>query len=85
MDWYSKERTHSRKFCEGRPPWQTFLDSKHLALKKQLDELPWREATAASSIGNHLLGTKTEGLPSEDDALAWPLLTQLPSDAIYMG
>lgn len=85
IDWYNKERTHSGKFCEGRTPWQTFLDSKHLALKKQLDELPWREASAASSIGNPLLGTKTEGLPSEDDALAWPLLTQLPSDTIHMG
>ena len=46
---------------------QTFLESKDLALKKQMDELPWREA-AASSIDKALLGNPMEGMASEDDA-----------------
>ena len=46
---------------------QTFLESKDLALKKQMDELPWREA-AASSIDKALLGNPLEGMASEDDA-----------------
>lgn len=34
---YNEERTHSGKHCFGKTPMQTFLDSKHLALEKQLD------------------------------------------------
>lgn len=67
MDYYNKERTHSGKHCFGKTPWQTFHDTIHLALKKQLDELSWRE-DAASSIDKPLLSKQTEGLASEDDA-----------------
>jgi len=45
IEWYNKERTHSGKYCYGKTPWQTFLDSKHLAKQKQLDELPWTKVT----------------------------------------
>jgi len=69
LHWYNHERTHSGKYCYGKTPWQTFLDSKHLALEKQLDELPWREG-AASSNDNPLLSSKNEGLALEDDAAA---------------
>jgi hypothetical protein len=34
---YNEERPHSGKHCFGKTPWQTFLDSKALALEKQLD------------------------------------------------
>ena len=68
LHWYNHERTHSGKYCFGKTPWQTFLDSKHLALEKQLDELPWREG-AASSKDNPLLSSKNEGLALEDDAV----------------
>ena len=34
---YNTERTHSGKHCFGKTPWQTFMDSKSLALEKQLD------------------------------------------------
>lgn len=34
---YNEERTHSGKHCFGKTPWQTFVDSKALALAKQLD------------------------------------------------
>jgi transposase InsO family protein len=33
---YNEERTHSGKHCFGKTPWQTFLDSKAIALEKQL-------------------------------------------------
>lgn len=67
MDYYNKERTHSGKHCFGKTPWQTFQDTIHLALKKQLDELSWREH-AASSIDKPLLSNQMEGMASEDDA-----------------
>lgn len=79
LDWYNRERTHSGKHCFGKTPWQTFLDSKELALKKQLDELPWREG-AASSIDKTLLSSKKEGLASEDDAAGRPIRTHEMSD-----
>ena len=34
---YNEERTHSGKHCFGKTPMHTFIDSKHLALAKQLD------------------------------------------------
>ena len=34
---YNQERTHSGKHCYGKTPWQTFVESRHLALEKQLD------------------------------------------------
>jgi len=34
---YNEARTHSGKYCFGKTPMQTFVDSKHLAINKQLD------------------------------------------------
>lgn len=34
---YNNERTHSGKYCYGKTPMQTFLESKHMALEKMLD------------------------------------------------
>lgn len=34
---YNTERSHSGKHCFGKTPWQTLLESKHIALEKQLD------------------------------------------------
>jgi len=39
-DWiqeYNRERAHSGKYCFGKTPLQTFLDSKQLAQEKMLD------------------------------------------------
>jgi transposase InsO family protein len=33
---YNEERPHSGRYRYGKTPWQTFLDSKHLALEKDL-------------------------------------------------
>ncbi len=46
MQHYNTERTHQGKRCQGRTPMQTFVDSVHLALEKQL-EVPSAEQTAA--------------------------------------
>ena len=67
MGWYNKERTHSGKHCYGKTPWNTFIQTKHLALDKQLDELPWR-AAEARSIDKSLLSNKDEGVARERDA-----------------
>lgn len=43
IGWYNTERTHSGKYCFGKTPWETFISTKHLALEKQVDELPWQD------------------------------------------
>jgi transposase InsO family protein len=37
---YNEARLHSGKYCFGKTPMQTFLDSKHLSDEKQLDRMP---------------------------------------------
>src|SRR5207302_11118174 len=39
LDEYNQQRPHSGKYCFGKTPMQTFLDSKHLAQEKQLHRL----------------------------------------------
>ena len=34
---YNENRPHSGKYCFGKTPMQTFLDSRHLAQEKELD------------------------------------------------
>ena len=50
MDFYNRERTHSGKHCFGKTPWQTLLDSKALALQKQLDRTPPTASSLAASV-----------------------------------
>ena len=41
-DWlreYNLARTHSGKYCYGKTPMQTFVDSVHFAREKMLDSL----------------------------------------------
>ena len=38
IQYYNHERTHSGKYCFGKTPDQTFLDSKQLALDKMIDQ-----------------------------------------------
>ena len=37
---YNQNRPHSGKYCFGKTPMQTFLDSRHMAHEKQLDRFP---------------------------------------------
>ena len=39
LQYYNYERTHTGKYCFGKTPMQTFLDSRHLAEEKMLDRL----------------------------------------------
>jgi transposase InsO family protein len=45
---YNNERTHSGKYCYGKTPMQTFLDSIHLAKNKMLDTLYDNQASVAA-------------------------------------
>src|SRR5262245_14031353 len=45
---YNESRPHSGKYCFGKTPWQTFLDSKHVAHDKVLDRFP--VATSSDSF-----------------------------------
>lgn len=40
LEEYNSERTHTGKYCYGRTPMQTFIESLPLAKEKMLDELP---------------------------------------------
>ena len=40
MEQYNRERTHTGKYCYGRTPMHTFLESLPLAKEKMLSELP---------------------------------------------
>lgn len=42
---YNEERPHSGRYCYGKTPMQTFIESKHLAQAKMLDELNRTEVT----------------------------------------
>jgi len=50
-DWlrtYNEQRTHSGKYCYGKTPMQTFLDSVHMAHEKELDRaMPTTDSVAA--------------------------------------
>ena len=37
MEWYNRERTHSGRHCDGRTPFQTLRETKHLVYQKMLD------------------------------------------------
>ena len=39
LEEYHEHRPHSGKYCFGKTPMQTFLDSRHLAHEKELDRL----------------------------------------------
>ena len=56
LEYYNKERPHSGKYCYGKTPWQTFLDSKCLAQDKMLNCVPSEGNNQSVSL--ELLQTK---------------------------
>lgn len=38
---YNTERSHSGRYCYGKTPMETFIESKHLAKEKELDNKTW--------------------------------------------
>jgi len=71
ISWYNTERTHSGKYCYGKTPWQTLEDSKHLALEKQVDELPWQNSNQEEEQEDSPLElpaeTQTQQAPNLDE------------------
>lgn len=39
LDTYNNLRPHSGRFCYGKTPMQTFMDSKHIAIEKNIDNM----------------------------------------------
>lgn len=54
IEYYNRERTHSGKYCYGKTPWETLLESKKLAEEKMLDMLP--VVSAAENSGAQAVG-----------------------------
>lgn len=57
---YNYERPHSGKHCYGKTPYQTFLDAKHIAYEKVIDESTVQNAnlTNKEDVGN--MGTNEQ-------------------------
>lgn len=68
IDSYNTERTHSGKYCYGKTPMQTFVDSKHLALEKRIDELLIKDNNFDSS-GKTETGSAEEQ-PARDNLIS---------------
>ena len=49
INFYNTERTHTGKYCFGKTPMETFLDSKSIAMSKQLQLLKENDNIAAIS------------------------------------
>lgn len=79
LEWYNKERTHSGKYCYGKTPHQTFLETKQLALDRQIDNLPWKDGETFSS-DKSLLSHQSEGLANENGSVGEP--NQYSSDKL---
>lgn len=43
IDEYNSDRTHTGKYCFGKTPLQTFLESRHLSHEKMIDKLQTAE------------------------------------------
>ena len=73
---YNEKREHSGKYCYGKTPWQTFLDSKQLAQAKMLDSLT--VAVSSDVEGQHgRQGGLWESLPKIYRQSRRGLLTRL--------
>jgi hypothetical protein len=49
MNFYNTERTHTGKYCFGKTPMEKFIDSKPIAMSKQLQLLKENDNLAAIS------------------------------------
>ena len=39
LQYYNEERPHSGRYCYGKTPMQTFIDSKHISVEKTMNKL----------------------------------------------
>lgn len=64
IEHYNRERTHSGKYCYGKTPMETFMESKKLADEKMLDMLP--VVSGAENSGAQAVGYVTSVRSSSD-------------------
>lgn len=65
MRYYNNDRTQSGKYCFGKTPMQTFIDSKHLAQEKMIDEL--LEKVPIFELSNETETGSVEEQPARDN------------------
>ena len=81
LHYYNHERTHSGKYCFGKTPMQTFLDSKELAEEKLLDRLVEKTDTfklsGETNTGSAEEQPARDSLTSENKEVVEPSTTSL--------
>lgn len=50
IEYYNRERTHTGKYCYGKTPWETFLESKKLAEEKMLERMQPAHKIESTSV-----------------------------------
>jgi transposase InsO family protein len=50
LEYYNNDRPHSGRYCDGKTPMQTFVDTKYLAEEKMLDRVPLDENNQSVSL-----------------------------------
>lgn len=70
LHYYNWERPHSGRYCYGKTPMQTFLDSLHLSKEKQLDKLYKTPNPENHSSGLNISDRSSEVIARPEDALA---------------
>lgn len=73
---YNEKREHSGKYCYGKTPWQTFLDSKHLAEAKMLDSLTATSSADADGEWPPPISTFTVTILDDAPLRNWHVLKQ---------
>jgi transposase InsO family protein len=86
---YNNERTHSGKYCYGKTPMQTFMDSKHLALEKRIDELLVNDSNFNSpderETGSAAEQPASDNLASENNKVVEQSTTSSPNYFLSNG
>lgn len=54
--YYNGERPHSGKYCYGKTPLQTFMDSKGLALEKHNELMFYKEVADSCQLTDKKIG-----------------------------
>jgi len=70
LHYYNCERPHSGRYCYGKTPMQTFLDSIHLAKEKQLDRLYQTPNPENRSSGVNITPPASEAIARPEDGSA---------------
>ena len=50
LAYYNEDRVHSGRYCYGKPPLKTFIDSKGMALEKNNELMFYKEKNRQSRI-----------------------------------